>query len=130
MDGAEAVAHAPRPVDPILDQRARADIRKRLQQLDRAIAEAEESGDAAAERRRDERDALLRELRVATGLGGRRRTLVDPVERARKAVSGRIRDSIEKIRVALPELASHLDDSITTGTFCGSDRLFPSARRQ
>jgi pimeloyl-ACP methyl ester carboxylesterase len=119
MDGPDALASAPAPTDPVLDERARADVRNRLQQLDRAIADAEESADAAAaERAQGERDALLRELRSATGLGGRRRALVDPVERARKAVSGRIRDSIEKIRGALPELARHLDDSITTGSFC------------
>lgn len=119
MGGLDAPASTPPPVDPILDERARTEIRARLRQLERALAEAEESADeAAAERSRDERDALLRELRVATGLGGRRRGLVDPVERARKAVSGRIRDSIEKIRSALPELARHLDQSITTGSFC------------
>jgi pimeloyl-ACP methyl ester carboxylesterase len=117
MGGPDAPASA--PAAPVLDERARVDIRNRLQQLDRAIADAEESADVvAAERARGERDALLRELRSATGLGGRRRALVDPVERARKAVSGRIRDSIEKIRGALPELAHHLDDSITTGSFC------------
>jgi pimeloyl-ACP methyl ester carboxylesterase len=119
MGGIDAAASAPAPADPILDERARAEIRARLQHLDRALAEAEESADdAAAERSRDERDALLRELRVATGLGGRRRGLVDPVERARKAVSGRIRESIEKFRGALPELGRHLDQSITTGSFC------------
>lgn len=119
MEGTDAVASVPPPADPILDERARTEIRSRLRQLERALADAEESGDAAAsERSQSERDALLRQLRVATGLGGRRRTLVDPVERARKAVSGRIRESIEKIREALPELACHLDESITTGRVC------------
>jgi pimeloyl-ACP methyl ester carboxylesterase len=119
MEGAEAPPSVPPPADPILDERARATIRNRLSQLDRSLADAEASGDAAAaERDQNERDALLRELRVTTGLGGRRRALVDPVERARKAVSGRIRDSIEKIREALPELARHLDDAITTGRSC------------
>jgi pimeloyl-ACP methyl ester carboxylesterase len=119
MAGADAAPSAPAPADPILDEPARAAIRNRLRQLDRALADAEASGDAAAaEREQNERDALLRQLRIATGLGGRRRALVDPVERARKAVSGRIRDSIEKIRDALPELARHLDDAITTGRVC------------
>jgi hypothetical protein len=130
MDGPEAVISTPPPTDPILDERARADIKKRLLLLDRALAEAEEAGDVAAtERSRDERDALLRELRVATGLGGRRRTLVDPAERARKAVSARIRDSIEKIRGALPELARHLDESINTGTCCAYSPSSPTRWR-
>jgi pimeloyl-ACP methyl ester carboxylesterase len=119
MEGTDALPSAPPPADPLLDERARAEIRNRLRQLESSLADAEESGNgAAAERSRSERDALLHELRAATGLGGRRRTLVDPAERARKAVSGRIRESIEKIREALPELARHLDESITTGRFC------------
>jgi hypothetical protein len=130
MQGLEATASALAPADPILDARARADIRSRLQQLERALAAAEESGDGvAAERSRAERDALLRELRVATGIGGRRRGLVDPVERARKAVTGRIRESIERIRGALPELARHLDQSITTGTFCAYSPPHPTPWR-
>jgi pimeloyl-ACP methyl ester carboxylesterase len=119
VEGTDAVASAPPPADPILDERARTEIKSRLRKLERALAEAEASADAAAlERTRDEREALLRELRAATGLGGRRRALADPVERARKAVTGRIRDSIDKIREALPELAHHLDQSITTGRVC------------
>jgi pimeloyl-ACP methyl ester carboxylesterase len=119
MEGPGAIVSASRPSGPILDERARVEIQNRVRRLDQAIAEAEASGDgAAAERSRDERSALLREVRAATGLGGRRRALVDPAERARKAVSGRIRESIEKIRAALPELAQHLDESVTTGSFC------------
>jgi hypothetical protein len=129
MDGPEAPG-SPASADPILDERARADIRGRLGQLDRAIAEAEESCDHdAAERGRDEREALLRELRVATGLGGRRRGLNDPQERARKAVSGRIRESIDKIRGALPELARHLDESISTGSACRYEPPSPTRWR-
>jgi pimeloyl-ACP methyl ester carboxylesterase len=115
MDGVETLAAA----DPIFDERARAELRARLQQLDQTLGEGEESGDAAAvERAHEERSVLLQELRAATGLGGRRRGLVDPTERARKAVSGRIRESIEKLRAALPELALHLDGAVTTGSFC------------
>ena len=105
--------------EPILDERARAKIRERLQTLDEHIAQAEAAGNQpAALGAASEREALLHELRSATGLGGRRRALPDASERARKAVSGRIRESIEKIRLQLPELARHLDESITTGSSC------------
>jgi len=105
--------------DPVLDEQARAEIRGRVQELDARIAAAEQAGAVdAAERADEEREALVRELRAATGLGGRRRALADPAERARKAVSGRIRESIDKLRGVLPELGRHLDASITTGTFC------------
>lgn len=42
----------------------------------------------------------------------------DDDERARKAVAWRIRDALRKITAAHPELGAHLDDTITTGTFC------------
>lgn len=130
MEGAEEAIGASAPVDPILDERARVDIRNRLRQLESQVADAEASGDvAAAERGQDERDALVRALQTATGLGGRRRALADGVERARKAVSGRIRESIEKIRDTLPELARHLDDSIATGRFCAYNPPQPTRWR-
>jgi hypothetical protein len=114
MDGVESA-----PAESVLDERARAEIRAHIEELDERIARAEAAGhEAAARRATDEREQLLRELRAATGLGGRRRTLVDPAERARKAVSGRIRESIEKLRATLPELGGHLDESIATGAFC------------
>ncbi|HEY6877036.1 MAG TPA: hypothetical protein VI299_03415, partial [Polyangiales bacterium] len=105
--------------DPILDERARAAFRERLRQLDHDIEEAERAANiGAVAAAHEERDALLGELRVATGLGGRRRRLGDSSERARKAVSARIREAIENIRGVLPELALHLDGAIRTGTHC------------
>jgi pimeloyl-ACP methyl ester carboxylesterase len=116
MSGGET---APPLREPILDERARGQIRHRVRLLDETIAEAEAAGnEAAALRAADEKDQLLRELRVTTGLGGRRRALADASERARKAVSGRIRDSIAKIRVQLPELGLHLESTIVTGSQC------------
>ena len=74
------------------DERARREIRARLRELESAIAEAEDAGNT-------ERAALIREQRrelaemVARdlGLGGRSRRIDDPIERARKTVSTRIR---------------------------------------
>ena len=87
----------------MLDERARTELRTRLRSLDEMIERAEAAGDAAAAlRAAEERDALIRELRAATALRGRPRTLADPAERARKAVSGRIREAIAKLREALP----------------------------
>jgi hypothetical protein len=65
-----------------------------------------------------ERDALAHELAAALGLGGRARSLGDPAERARKAVSARIRDGIKAISACHAELGSHLESSVHTGTFC------------
>jgi len=66
----------------------------------------------------DEKEALLKHLRQITGLGGRVRTSPSPAERARKAVSARIRDAIIKVGGHHPELAAHLAAAVSTGATC------------
>jgi hypothetical protein len=66
----------------------------------------------------EELDALITQLTAAYGLGGRSRRIPDHVERARKAVSRRLRDAITRIAHAHPRLGRHLDASIRTGAFC------------
>jgi hypothetical protein len=105
--------------DPSLDRKALASYRARLGDLDEAIR------DTADEARRTklarEREALLRQLAADTGLGGRVRKLNDPVERARKAVTARIRDAIRRIRNVQPRLGEHLHASVATGLCCVYD---------
>ena len=105
--------------DPVLDEQAKQAYRRRLQDLDREVAEAEDQGDPGrVEKARSERDAIAHELAAALGLGGRDRGLGDPAERARKAVTERIRYSMARIARAHPELAAHLEASVTTGSSC------------
>lgn len=105
--------------DPLLDKTALAAYRNRLRQLDVDLADAEGDNNLhRAERLHDERDALLHELGQAVGPGGRPRRLGSESERARKAVTGRIRDSIARIAQLHPALAAHLDSAISTGTAC------------
>jgi hypothetical protein len=67
----------------------------------------------------DLRTALVTELRRASGLGGRSRSLgASTTERARKTVSSRLREAIRRIHAVDPELGAHLDRSIITGTTC------------
>lgn len=105
--------------DPVLDEEAKARYRLRLERLDEEIDRATELGDTrrAAEFDR-ERGALLDELRMAAGLGGRTRRLGDEAERARKTVTARIRDTLRKLDALHPELAAHLRESVTTGAHC------------
>lgn len=119
-DGGEtAVAAHAMGGDPVLDERAKAEYRRRLDQLDRAIDRAGERGDDARAAAYDrERQALLDELRTAAGLGGRTRRLGDEAERARKTVTARIRDTLRKLDARHPELAAHLRKSVTTGATC------------
>lgn len=103
----------------LLDARARAEYRRRIVELEDDLADAEACADIArADRARAERDFIAAELRAALGLAGKPRKAGDPAERARKAVTGRIRLTIGRIGSDHPELARHLDNAVRTGTFC------------
>ena len=105
--------------EPVLDERAQAAYRKRVTDLQADIDEADAANDIErAARAREELDFLLAELTATAGLGGRSRSMTGDTERARKAVTWRIRDALRRITSAHPELGRHLQDSITTGTFC------------
>jgi hypothetical protein len=65
-----------------------------------------------------ERDALVAALTEAYGLGGRARRSGSVAERARTAVTTRVRDAIRRISEAHPELGRQLARSVRTGTFC------------
>ncbi|MCE7000207.1 AAA family ATPase [Saccharothrix sp. S26] len=112
----EAVASARLGGDPVLDDEAKARYRRRLARLDEEIDRAFDD-DRAAELDR-ERAALLEELRAAAGLAGRTRRLGDEAERARKAVTARIRDTLRKLDDRHPGLAAHLRGTVSTGATC------------
>ncbi|MEU9079499.1 AAA family ATPase [Kitasatospora sp. NPDC048538] len=103
----------------LLDATARSAYRRRLQEL---AAEAEEADAAAdpdrSERIAVERDALVAQLSAAYGLGGRVRRTGSPAERARTAVTARIRAAVRRIAADHPELGRHLDTAVRTGTLC------------
>lgn len=108
--------------DPVVDDEALASYRARFEQLGALLERAKTQGNvAAATRFEDEREALAKELRTAVGLGGRKRQFAEPSQRARKAVSARIRASIKKIEAVHPDLAAHLEQSISTGMSCSYD---------
>jgi tetratricopeptide (TPR) repeat protein len=113
-----------------LDAEARAQYQARLADLEEEIAAAEADNDGEwASRSRTERDFLLTELAAAVGLGGRPRRVLDPAERARKAVTWRVHDAIEHIEKAHPALGRHLRRSVRTGSFCAYDPAEPTAWR-
>jgi non-specific serine/threonine protein kinase len=104
---------------PILDAQAKGEYKRRLDDLRRDLEEAERFNDPTrAERARDEMDALAQQLASAVGLGGRNRRLGSDAERARSAVTKRIKCSIKGIRQAIPSLGSHLATRVKTGYFC------------
>jgi len=105
--------------DPVLDEDARAQYRDRLEEIEEELGVvAAAARPERAERLEAERESILGQLKAATGLGGRRRGLGDGGERARKAVTGRIRESILRLRKLHPELGAHLEAAIETGSTC------------
>jgi hypothetical protein len=108
------------PAEPVLDHAALIAYRRRLAELNDELATADWISDLARhERAADEREQILAELRRATRPDGSSRVVANTAaERARKAVTARIRDAIRRISDAHPELGTHLDRTILTGTTC------------
>jgi hypothetical protein len=123
LAGATGGPRQPEVPAPTLDRAALAAYRKRLVQLADDLADAELNDDIGrASKARDEREWIVAELRRSTRPGGAARTLGAPAaERARKAVSARIRDAIRRIAEVMPDLGAHLDRSVRTGTTCRYD---------
>jgi hypothetical protein len=114
-----ARAHAGR-AELTADSTALLAYRRRLAELDDELAGARAHADLAhRQRATDEREQLLAELRRLTRPDGSARGLANSAaERARKAVTARIRDAIRRITEAHPELGTHLDRTVRTGTAC------------
>lgn len=103
----------------LIDPQARRAYRARLEELQQELDAAEADNDLErAARARAETEFLTAELSAALGLGGRARRQPDPPERARKAVTWRIRACIDRIEREHAELGRHLRHAIRTGTFC------------
>jgi hypothetical protein len=121
--GATGGQHRPDANGPTLDRAALAAYRHRLAELADDLADAERNDDIGrAGRARDEREWIVAELRRSTRPGRTARTLgVTTAERARKAVTARIRDAIRRIAEVMPDLGAHLDRSVRTGNTCRYD---------
>jgi hypothetical protein len=103
----------------ILDERAKREYARRLQELESELAEAEEWHDPErASRVRKEIDFLSDELSAAAGLGGRDRAAATNAERARINVTRAIKAALVRIAEHSPSLGRHLGATVRTGTFC------------
>lgn len=104
---------------PVLDNRARADYKERILELQSDIDEAHANNDSGrAARAEQELDALVKQLSEAFGLGGRDRNGGSSVQRARSAVTYRIRAAIKQLAAVDAALGRHLDNSVRTGVWC------------
>lgn len=103
----------------VLDPRARRELEARIGELQAELDRSEERNDlGGAEAARRELDSIVETLSHALGLGGRSRRLGSASERARSAVTWRIRSAIRKLGAAHPELGRHFENAIKTGTYC------------
>lgn len=103
----------------MLSPAAKADYKRRRDELREELDEAKELGDVErANKAQDEIDALTRELARAVGLHGRDRRAASASERARLNVTRSIKAAIERIGENHPELGALLVRTIKTGTFC------------
>jgi hypothetical protein len=115
--GDPGATHTGGDLGPVVDGTARRAYQARLAELDEQIAQRS-ADPRGLERLRAERAAIATELRGAFGLGGRVRAVGDPAERARKAVTMRIRDAVRAIEAVDPALARHLRNAVKTGRLC------------
>ena len=108
------------PADqPLLDEAAARDYRRRLAHLEEEIDGHAVAGDSAKQAAAvAERAWLLAELAAATGLGGRRRGFADAGERARITVGKAIRRAIARIAAEDAAIGEHLRGHIQTGMSC------------
>ena len=103
---------------PVLDAQAKAQYKRRLNDLRQDLNEAEQFNDLdRAVKAQDEMHAIAQYLASAVGLGGRDRKTSSEAERARSAVTKRIKKAIQKIGDAIPSLGRHLTARIKTGYF-------------
>jgi TolB-like protein/tetratricopeptide (TPR) repeat protein len=133
-DLAELIAHPHDPIhcldlagrsshsagdDAVLDARARRELTNRVQALQQEIDEGEKFNDPGrTESAREELEQIVETLSQALGLAGKPRRLGSTVERARTAVTWRIRSAIRKAVSVHPALGRHLENSVRTGTYC------------
>jgi hypothetical protein len=110
-----------------IDAAARAAYRQRWVELQDELADAERFNDPArAAALRAEGDFLAAELAAGYGSRGRARTASETAEKARKAVTNRMRDAIAKLQYIHPALWRHLGTSLKTGAFCSYQPPHPT----
>lgn len=103
----------------LMDETARKQYRNRILEIQQELDEAETNNDTAVSLKlQEEYDNLLSHLSSSMGLRNKPRKTGDSNEKARSAVTWRIRNAIRKIENVHPELGKHLAVSLKTGTFC------------
>lgn len=102
-----------------LDRQALQQYRARLADIHAETEQANADADLGrVQALQREKAALERELSRAFGLGGKARHSGSSTERARVNVQRRLKDALERVAEASPELGAWLGRAVRTGTYC------------
>ena len=105
--------------EKLIDDKARKQYQKKIIELQSEIGEAEQrSNFTRLEKLQDEYDRLIEHLSQSLNLKGKIRETGSTIEKARSAVTWRIRNAIARVEQYHPALGAHLSNAIKTGTFC------------
>ena len=103
----------------VIDAVAKTSYVERIKELQEEIAESERMNNISlTSKMQEEYEQLVQHLSKSLGIDGKPRETGSSIEKARSAVTWRIRSAIKKIENQHPALAKHLTISIKTGTFC------------
>jgi hypothetical protein len=103
----------------LLDAEAKRQYQMKIREIHSEISDAESCNDyVRSAALHQEYDTLVDHLSKSLGIRGAAREAGNTVERARSAITWRIRSAISKLEKVSPGMGKHLSNSIKTGTFC------------
>lgn len=109
-----------------LDQKALDAYKKRLLSLQEDIALFDERNDYENLRKsQEEYDELLQFVSRSMNVKGQPKKFTDNADKARSAVTWRIRHAIKTIKEVHPDLSDHLSSFISTGHYCSYQPSVP-----
>ncbi|HLW50691.1 MAG TPA: hypothetical protein VKZ78_06930, partial [Sphingobacteriaceae bacterium] len=105
--------------EKLIDEKARKQYQRKILELQGELEEAEQfSNYEQIEKLQEEYDQLVEHLSSSLNLNRKIRETGGTIDKARSAVTWRIRNAIAKIEQNHPLLGAHLSNAIKTGTFC------------
>jgi hypothetical protein len=105
--------------EKMIDEKARREYQKKILDIQSEMEEAELQSDyETLKTLHEEYDRMIGHLSQSLGLKGRIRETGSTVEKARSAVTWRIRNAIARIEQHHPFLGAHLSNAIKTGILC------------
>jgi tetratricopeptide (TPR) repeat protein len=105
--------------EKLIDEKARKMYQDKILELQHDMQIAEQNSDySQVENLQQQYDQLIDYLSKSLGLKGKSREKGGTVEKARSAITWRIRNAIARIERYHPPLGAHLSNAVKTGTLC------------